>query len=326
MISASELSYKVTMRILFSCVGRRVELIQTFREAAEYLNMKLEIWGTDITSTAPALYFCDHICLVPRIRDTSYIPTLARICADNDIDLLIPTIDTDLLLLAENIASFDRTKVLISRPDKIAICRDKRNTADYFCSIGLKSPRPTDDIMNYHDGFPAFIKPKDGSSSIFAYKAENYAALEEFTKQVPDYIIQPFIEGTEYTVDILCDTEGKPLLITPRIRSAVRAGEVLKTEIRQDDRIIAEMKQLLSDFKPCGPITVQLIRDSKTGEDYYIEINPRFGGGAPLAMKAGANSAEFVLRMAKGETLVYTEKAAEDGAVFSRFDQSVRVK
>ena len=314
------------MRILFSCVGRRVELVQSFRDAAKHLGMELEIWGTDITSTAPALYFCDHTCLVPRISEKSYVPTIVRICAENDINLLIPTIDTDLLLLAENKALFGKTKVLISDPRKIAICRDKRLTADYFHSVGLKSPAPTDDVRNYHDGFPAFIKPKDGSSSIFAYKAEDRDALEEFTKQVPDYIIQPFIEGTEYTVDVLCDLEGNPLLITPRIRSAVRAGEVLKTEIRQDDTIIAEIKQLLLDYRPCGAITIQLIRDNQTGQDYYIEINPRFGGGAPLAMKAGANSAEMVLRMLNGETLTYAEKAAEDGAIFSRFDQSVRVK
>lgn len=314
------------MRILFSCVGRRVELVQSFRDAAKHLGMELEIWGTDITSTAPALYFCDRSCLVPRIREESYIPTLIRICAENDIDLLIPTIDTDLLLLAENKELFGKTKVLISTPGKIAICRDKRLTADYFHSVGLKSPVPTDDVINYCDGFPAFIKPKDGSSSIFAYKAEDRDALEEFTKQVPDYIIQTFIEGTEYTVDVLCDLEGNPLLITPRIRSAVRAGEVLKTEIRQDDTIIAEIKQLLADYRPCGAITVQLIRDWKTEQDYYIEINPRFGGGAPLAMKAGANSAELVLRMVNGEKLTYVDKAAEDGAIFSRFDQSVRVK
>jgi len=55
---------------------------------------------------------------------------------------------------------------------------------------------------------------------------------------------------------------------------AVRSGEVLKTKIVMDEKIIAECIQMVEEFKPCGPITVQLIRDKNTDEDYFIEINP----------------------------------------------------
>ena len=314
------------MKILFTSVGRRVELIQAFKNAAEKLNMKLEIYGADITESAPALYFCDYTVIVPRIKDSNYIPELQKICEEKKIDALIPTIDTDLLLLAQNKKNFGDTKVIISDQEKIKICRDKRLTAEYFESVGLKSPHPVSDWNEYKEGYPAFIKPKDGSSSIFAYKVENKMELQSFSEQVPDYIIQPFIDGTEYTVDIFCDFEGKPIYITPRIRLAVRSGEVLKTEMVQDQQIIDEIKQLLIDYKPCGQITVQLIREKKTGKDYYIEINPRFGGGAPLTIKAGADSAEALLRLLAGEKLEYVAEAAVDVAIYSRYDQSVRVK
>jgi carbamoyl-phosphate synthase large subunit len=313
------------MKILFTSVGRRVELMQAFREAAEKLNIKLEIYGADITSSAPALFFCDHTVIVPRIKDADYIPTLQRICREENINALVPTIDTDLLLLAEHKDDFGNTRVVISNPDKVRVCRDKRYTADYFNSVGLLSPHPVDNWKEYKAGFPAFIKPKDGSSSIFAYKVENINELQAYVDQVPDYIVQPFIDGTEYTVDIFCDFEGNPIFITPRIRLAVRAGEVLKTEISQDEKIVAEMQRLIADYKPCGQITVQMIREKISDDDYYIEINPRFGGGAPLSIKAGADSAEALLRLIRGEKLGFTDRAAEDGAVFSRFDQSVRI-
>lgn len=314
------------MKILFTSVGRRVELIQAFRAAAKKLNIGLEIYGADITESAPALYFCDHTVIVPRIKEPNYISELQKICSCEKVDALIPTIDTDLLLLAENRASFGDTKVIISAPEKIRLCRDKRFTAEYFCSLGLNSPHPVDNVDAYAMQFPAFIKPKDGSSSVFAYKVEDETQLRAFAEQVPDYIIQPFIDGTEYTVDICCDFDGNPIFITPRIRQAVRAGEVLKTKICQDERIIAEMKRLIADYKPCGQITVQLIQQKETGDNYYIEINPRFGGGAPLSIKAGADSAEAILRLLNGEKLDYVNGAAENGAVFSRFDQSIRVK
>lgn len=66
------------------------------------------------------------------------------------MDCLIPTIDTDLLLLAENKEKFEAigTKVLISAVDKIKLCRDKNYTADYFVSLGLKSPLPVNSVEN----------------------------------------------------------------------------------------------------------------------------------------------------------------------------------
>lgn len=68
------------------------------------------------------------------------------------------------------------------------------------------------------------------------------------------------------------DYDGNPVYITPRERLAVRSGEVLKTRITQDETMISEMQVLVKDFKPCGQITVQLIREEGTGDDYYIEI------------------------------------------------------
>lgn len=314
------------MKILFTSVGRRVELMQAFRDAAEKLDVSLKIYGADITDSAPALAFCDRTIIAPRIKEARYIPELKRICEEEGIDALIPTIDTDLLVLAQNRDEFGNTKVIISNSEKIALCRDKRLTATYFHSVGLLSPLPVDDWKQYAGSFPAFIKPKDGSSSINAYRVENADEMRVYAEQVPDYIIQPYISGTEYTVDIFCDFDGNPVFITPRIRLAVRSGEVLKTQIVQDQKIIAEMKQLIAHYKPCGQITVQLIREQITGDDYYIEINPRFGGGAPLTIKAGADSAEAMIRLLNGEKMEYKDGAAEDGAVYSRFDQSIRVK
>ena len=314
------------MKIFFTSIGRRVELVQAFREAADRVGKELEIYGGDIVSTAPALSFCDHAIKLPSIMDAAYISTLIKICRDEKIDALIPTIDTDLLVLAKNKGSFGKTRVVVSEVDKVAISRDKRLTAIYFNSLGLKSPHPVDNYLKYSGGFPAFIKPRDGSSSISAYRVDSAKELYSYAKQIPGYIIQPYVDGTEYTVDIFCDFDGNPIYITPRIRLAVREGEVLKTQISQDAKIIEELKVLIYDFRPCGSITVQLIRESLTQEDYFIEINPRFGGGAPLGMKAGADSAGALLRLLVGERLSFVDGAAEDGAVFSRFDQSVRVR
>ena len=314
-------------KILFTSVGRRVELIQQFKSAAHNLGTDMEIHGGDLDMTAPAMHFCDKKVILPKIRSDEYIPFLLEYCETESIDVLIPTIDTDLLVLSQNRENFldIGTRVLIAKPEKVAICRDKNYTAEYFTSIGLNAPFTVNSVDEYRGGFPAFIKPKDGSSSINAFKAENMDQLKQLGAQINDYVIQPFVKGTEYTVDVFCDFDGNPVFITPRIRLAVRSGEVLKTEIRQDITIIEEVKKLESDFKPWGTITVQLIKDDVTGINHYIEINPRFGGGAPLSMMAGANAAEAVIHLLNGEKIEYCPEAAEEGAIYSRFDQCVRI-
>ncbi len=310
------------MRLLFTGVGRRIELLQAFRNAALVLNKELKIYGADMAGTAPALAYCDYTRIVVAMKDPGYIDNLLSICKADHIDLLIPTIDTDLLVLSENKEKFEAigTKVMISAPDKIRICRDKNNTSQFFVDCGLHAPTPVNDWKEYKSGYPAFIKPKDGSSSINAFKVENQEELEIYAGQVKDYIVQPFVSGHEYTIDIFCDWHGGPISIVPRERLQVRAGEVLKTQICMDKTMIQESKALCKVFKPCGPMTVQLIRDA-AGIDWFIEINPRFGGGAPLSVKAGARSAEAILKIMDGEEVEAQEIA--DGAIYSRFDQSV---
>ncbi|MBR4049874.1 MAG: ATP-grasp domain-containing protein [Clostridia bacterium] len=314
------------IRILFTGIGRRVELMQAFHNAAATLNKKVIIYGADMATTAPALAYCDHIRIVCGMKGEEYIPQLLDICQKDSIDLVIPTIDTDLKLLADNKERFEEvgTRVLISAPDMISICRDKNRTSQFFIDCGLKAPMPCNDYKKYNSGFPAFIKPKDGSSSLNAYRIEDAEELAFYAHIIDGYIIQPFITGKEYTVDIFCDFDGKPVSIVPRERVAVRSGEVLKTRICLDETIIEQAKAIVNRFRPCGPMTVQLIKDSRTGDNYYIEINPRYGGGSPLSMRAGARSAETVLKLLDGDKIDYLDmRSIADGALYSRFDQCV---
>ena len=95
------------MNILFTGVGRRIELLQAFRNAALVLNKNLKIYGADMAGTAPALAYCDYTRKAAPMKDSGYIDNLLQICADDHIDLLIPTIDTDLLVLSENKEKFE---------------------------------------------------------------------------------------------------------------------------------------------------------------------------------------------------------------------------
>mgnify|MGYP003310279869 CR=1 FL=1 len=106
----------------------------------------------------------------------------------------------------------------------------------------------------------------------------------------------------------------------PRQRIATRSGEIIKGRIVKDREIIENVKRLLEVLKPIGQITIQCM---KTDDGIkYIEINPRFGGGAPMSITAGANSCENLYRLLMGQQLEYNEEYKEN-LLFLRFDSSI---
>lgn len=176
------------------------------------------------------------------------------------------------------------------------------------------------DINDKNIKFPVFIKPIDGSSSINTFKVNNMEELRFFNSYIDKPIIQEFIEGEEYTVDTFLDFESNVITIVPRKRIATRSGEISKGKIVKDREIINDVKRLLDVLKPIGQITIQCM---KTAEGIkYIEMNPRFGGGAPMSIKAGANSCENLYRILQNEKLLYNENYKEN-ITFLRFDSAI---
>lgn len=316
--------------VLILSAGRRVELVKAFKNAQKKLNMQnAKVIAVDISKYAPALYFADNFYLVPRVTDIKYIDTIIDIAIKENIDLIVPTIDTELIVLASNkdyIEEKTNAKVLISDKEIIEICNDKNKTIEFLQQNGFDLPNTLneDDLKNKAYKFPLFIKPKDGSSSINTFIINDEKELQFFKEYVKEPIIQERIEGNEYTVDVCMDFEGNVISIVPRIRIATRSGEILKGKIDKNNHVIEDVKRLMQTLKPIGHITVQCFL-TKDNVIKYIEINPRFGGGAPMSFYAGANSPEFLLRMLNGEELSYSEDF-QDGLVFSRFDDSILIE
>ena len=314
-----------TVNVLILSAGRRVELIHCFKDARERLGISGKVVAVDLSKTAPALYHAEGHHLVPPVGSSGYIDELIRICTEEDIHLMIPTIDTELKVLSKNrerIEEATNAKVMISDPGVIGICRDKNRTSEFFREAGVKTPENIDPgkIAGKDLEFPLFIKPLDGSSSINAFQVRTMKELEFFKDYVPNPIIQRFTEGDEYTIDAFCDFQGRIIHIVPRLRIATRGGEISKGKVVKDREIIGETEKVLKALKPMGHITLQCIRNDQG--IYFIEINPRFGGGAPISIKAGADSPENLYRLLSGETLEYNEDY-QDRMMALRYDAAV---
>ena len=311
--------------VLILSAGRRVELVQCFRSAAKRLGIQSVLVAADCQDTAPALYFADKAVMLPRISSPNYIDSIIDVCNQYGIRIIIPTIDTDLLLLAENkerIESATSARVLVSSKEVIEVCRDKVKTQQFLEREGFQVPRmySEKELDTLSLNFPLFIKPRDGSSSINAFKVNNRDELDAYRSLIANPLVQDFINGDEYTVDAFLDFDGNVISVVPRLRIATRGGEILKGRIAKDQEIIADVKKMLSRLKPIGHITIQCMKTEGTIK--FIEINPRFGGGAPMSIFSGADSCEALYRLLRGEQLCYHENY-KDGLLFLRFDNSI---
>lgn len=312
--------------ILILSAGRRVELVKLFKKASLQVSEGSKIYTADAVELIPARYFSDGFFKIPKIGDRNYIDKLIEIVKENNIKLIVPTIDTELLTLSlekKRIEAETNCKVLVSDYDVIKVCRDKVTTQEFMEKNDFDMPKMIEfEDLNQDSSFPIFIKPKSGSSSIGAYKISNYNELLSYSKTIEDPIIQEFVEGEEYTVDVFLDFNSNIISIVPRLRIATRSGEISKGKIVKDKLVMNEVRKLMEVMKPIGHITVQLFKSNNHIK--FIEVNPRFGGGAPMSIQSGADSCENLYRLLMGENLEYNENY-RDNIMFFRFDNSICV-
>jgi len=319
-----------TCNILFTSAGRRVALIRHFSRALRQLQLDGSICAADVSDQSPAFHIADRSYLVPRVDTAGYIPRLLEICSHEQIRIVIPLIDTELAVLAENRHRFTLigAQVIVSDPEVIAIGMHKTKTRAFFKRNGVDTPQiyTSEDIEQGRCHLPLMVKPNDGSASKMVFKAETHEQLAFFRRYVPHAIVQEFIDGDEYTLDVFVDLDGGVRCVVPRLRIEVRAGEVSKGLIVKDERIIGigrKVGESLTGARGC--ITLQCIVN-RQGAIKMIEINPRFGGGAPLSIEAGADMPAWVMLMAMGREIGDVEHAYRDGLMMLRYDDAVFVQ
>jgi carbamoyl-phosphate synthase large subunit len=322
---------KESLNILISSAGRRVALVKAFRKALTSLSMTGRVVAIDISRTAPALYEADSAHVVPRVDDEEFLPALCSIVEQEKIGLVIPTIDPELPLYSRQYERFRDElgiTVAVSSPEVVETCTDKRAFYCFLKSIGVPTPRTVNglDILKGIEieaelEFPLFVKPRSGFASVHVFKVEDEEELRFLIRKYPDLIVQQYIRGTEYTVDLLSDLEGTVLSIVPRQRIEVRAGEVTRSRTEKNSAIIEYSGKIAEALGSRGPITLQCLLSE--GIPYFFEVNPRVGGGLPASIAAGANTPRMLIRMACGHRVRPSVGRFRENHYMLRYDDAV---
>lgn len=278
--------------ILITSAGRRGELLTIWKSCAlSNLGPEAKVFANDLNpSLSAACQLADASFEICRCSEPDYPAQVLDQCLTHNIKLVIPTIDTELLALAEARETFADAgvQVVVSDPDLIHQCRDKRRTAALFESLSMRTPKILDPRCLT---FPCFMKPVGGSCSQGIKAIPSADHLAPVDTRNPDNLFQELVPShwLEYTVDLYYSRSGNLLKCIPRQRIEVRGGEISKGVTRKD-KVLQTLKNYIATINGArGVLTLQVFVDPGREQMLGIEINPRFGGGYPMSHAAGAN-------------------------------------
>ena len=293
--------------ILMTAGSRRVPLVHAFRNALRSTGTFGSVIVTDVNPLSPAVHVADKSYRVPLASEEGYLEELLSICEAEGVRLAVPTIDDELPIFGAARDAFRSIGVVTAcSPEATSLlCNDKYATCQRLIEAGVPAarsylPAQLTDRM----ALPLFIKPRVGRGAIGAFQVRTAEELDFFLHYVESPVVQEYLSGPEFTLDVMCDFNGRPLSIVPRERVVIRAGVIDRGRTVHDKRLIALAEQVCAAIKFAGPINIQC--RMRGDQPVVFEINPRFSGGIPLTIQAGADFPEMLLKLAMGRKVMPT--------------------
>lgn len=262
----------------------------------------VRIVSSDTNPISAGFYMSDAHELLPEIESKSYLSRLFEIITKHKISILMPSSGYDIYHYSKYKKKLLNLGALpvVSDVKTMEICRDKMQTYHHL-SKKFDLPLTTLDSKKL-EGFPLIAKPRYGKGSKGIVKIENPLDLRYIQSKQNGLIFQEYLPGTEYTIDVLSDFNGEPLIAVPRIRVQTKAGISTVGKIIKDENISETCKSIAKYLKIKGPCCIQM-KESNEGTLKLVEVNPRLGGGTIFTALAGANFPAMILDMAMGKRI-----------------------
>ena len=312
-----------------TCVGRRVALMELFRRAMHKLRLGGRIIATDVTHTSPAFHTADEGVLLPPTDSPQYVDALLSAVRRRRIHLLVPMTDLDLLALPRHRDEFAELgcTAMIGSEEIVSVCQDKARTNALVRRAGLAAIHScTLEEFRRDPFYPCFVKPVRGSAGIGTAIIGSPGQLDAHLATFGDrMLIQEYVPGQEFTIDVYRSRDGRVRCVVPRQRLTVRSGEVEKALTVKDRGLIEAAIRLSAHLGDLWGVYCCQCRRADGGGARFFEINPRFGGGAPLSVAAGADLPLYLLQEITGRRIASGVGRFKDRLLMLRYDQAVFV-
>lgn len=232
--------------------------------------------GSDIKELTSATCLSDDFILFPTVEDPNLWVIVEKLLQKNNIDVVIPTFDEMMLGWAERLEYFIKkgTSIIISEKETIEVFQDKWKTYLFFKENEIPTPR-----TSLNQDHP-LIKPRYGRGSSGILRTEEPVDMKGM-------VSQEIVTGEEFTIDVYFDYEGSPTYIVPRKRLSVIGGKSVNGITAKHDLIACYIHKMAKSISFKGPINFQcFVSGDKL---WFIEVNPRLGGGTALSFAATEN-------------------------------------
>lgn len=265
-------------------------------------NFPGKIVSTDADPLSPAFFLADAYATLPPVSDPQFFDRALEVIERERISVILPTSGFDIIIYSQHKAELASRGVTVIVSDYPALenCIDKwkfyQLTREQF-----PLPRTTLDPQQGVE-LPCFVKPirGKGSRGIALCRTEEELARQLASRS--DLLIQEYLPGEEYSIDVLSDLQGNPLVAVPRVRLATKEGISVKGKVFHDPGMQQVCLDLARFLNLKGPSCIQM-RRATTGEAKFLEVNPRMGGGTMFTTLAGINFAQLQVALAQGKTV-----------------------
>ncbi len=255
---------------------------------------------------------------IPFASHPEFFEVLRRLCRDLLIDVLVPGVDEELEQLSMRRAEFNPTVILLPTFDFTRIMLDKLEFARSLFAAGAPVPRTQSlaDLGPWTD-FPCIVKPRRGRGSRGVTVVANSIELEAMRTAViersDEYVVQELAGGTEYSVQVVADSDQRLRAVFPA-RIIAKRGITISAIGEQNQAVIKACERIHQSLPTSGCYNVQGI----LGEDLSFlpfEINPRVSTTLCLAVASGIDPVEIFTAPAERQGLV----PFEAGVALNRF-------
>jgi carbamoyl-phosphate synthase large subunit len=271
------------------------------------LDAEHELTMADMDPLAAGLYLVppERRLIIPRGDSPELVPALLEACQLHRIEALLPTVDAELAPVAAEHARFAAIGVQlpISPVECLRICRDKQLLMEAVKgSVPIPENEPlTQAVADRVSFYPRLVKPRSGAGSRGVAKINSRDDLAALPKD-GSYLLQEFLPGEEYSVDVYVARDGRVVGAVPRERMKIDSGIAVASRTLNVPEVIRSAVRTAEIIGIRGTANVQFKR-AADGVFKLLEVNPRFPGTLPLTVEAGIDMPKLMARELAGERL-----------------------
>lgn len=285
----------------------------------------VDVFSADVDPYAAGLYLVDddRRLIVPRGDADAYAGFVLGVCERLEIAVLIPTVDSELIPLAEARPAFAAigTRLVLASAETLRMCLDKW-ALHARCEGAVRVPRSLLADADFDPSLPelpVIVKPRVGSGSRGIRLVEDRDELERLDRD-GTLLVQENLPGPEYSLDVLARSDGRVIAVVPRARLKVDSGIAVTGRTVHDEALQEIGRQVAERIGLTSVANVQ-VKGADDGEPALLEVNPRFPGTMPLTVASGINMPKLCVDDALGSPLPEEMLPFEDLAMVRCFEE-----